>query len=156
MFRKMRRGEKATDITRAEELLKSQDYGILSVNGDDGYPYGVPLNYVYHNGKIYLHGTSGESHKTDAINRNEKVSFTIITEHALIPEKLDTMYTSVIAFGRARVLTNDEEKVQALRCLLIGLSPELAGETEKIFTAQNEGFIMIEIDVEHITGKIGR
>lgn len=156
MFRKMRRGEKATDIAVAEGLLKSQDYGILSVLSDDGYPYGVPLNYAYDSGKIYFHGTSAESHKIDAITRNEKVSFTIVTEHDLIPEKLDTMYTSVIAFGRARVLTNDEEKIQALGCLLVGLSPGLVADTEKIFNAQNKGFVMIEMDVEHISGKIGR
>ncbi len=47
----MRRSEKATDIAKAEELLRSKDFGVLSVCGDDGYPYGVPINYVYDEGR---------------------------------------------------------------------------------------------------------
>lgn len=156
VFRKMRRAEKATDIAKAEELLRSQDFGILSVNGDDGYPYGVPVNYVYDSGKIYFHSTSADSHKIDAIRKNEKVSFSIVTEHDLVPEKLDTMYTSVIVFGRARVLNSVEETKEALRLLLAGLSPSLVGNTEKIYHGSEGKFIMVEISVEHISGKIGR
>ena len=112
-------------------MLRSKDFGVLSVCGDDGYPYGVPINYVYDEGKIYFHSTSAESHKIDAIRKNEKVSFTIVTEYELIPEKLDTMYTSVVVFGRARVINSKEETKEALRLLLAGLSPSLVGSTEK-------------------------
>ena len=156
IFRKMRRSEKATDIAKAEELLRSKDIGVLSVCGDDGYPYGVPINYVYDEGKIYFHSTSAESHKIDAIRKNEKVSFTIVTEYELIPEKLDTMYTSVVVFGRARVINSKEETKEALRLLLAGLSPSLVGSTEKIYKGSEEKFVMVEISVEHISGKIGR
>lgn len=156
IFRKMRRSEKATDIAEAEELLRSKDFGVLSVCGEDGYPYGVPVNYVYDEGKIYFHSTSAESHKIDAIRKNEKVSFTIVTEHELVPEKLDTMYTSVIVFGRARVINSKEETKEALRILLAGLSPSLVGNTEKIYKSSEGKFVMAEISVEHISGKIGR
>lgn len=156
MFRKMRRSEKATDIAKAEALLRSQDFGVLSVNGDDGYPYGVPVNYVYDDGKIYFHSTSADSHKIDAIRKNEKVSFTIVTEHDLVPEQLDTKYTSVIAFGRARVLNSKEETKEALRLLLAGLSPSMAADTEKIYNGSEGKFLMAEISVEHISGKKGR
>ena len=93
MFRNMRRSEKATDIAKAEELLRSENYGVLSVIGDEGYPYGVPVNYVYDSGRIFFHSTSASSHKIEAIRKNEKVSFTVVTEHDMISEKLDTMYT---------------------------------------------------------------
>ena len=156
IFRKMRRSEKAIDIAEAEELLRSKDFGVLSVCGEDGYPYGVPVNYVYDEGKIYFHSTSAESHKIDAIKKNEKVSFTIVTEHELVPEKLDTMYTSVIVFGRARVINSKEETKEALRILLAGLSPSLVGNTEKIYKSSEGKFVMAEISVEHISGKIGR
>lgn len=156
MFRNMRRSEKATDMYRAEELLKSCDFGVLSVNGDDGYPYGVPVNYVYDDGKIYFHSTSASSHKIEAIRKHEKVSFTIVTEHDLIQEKLDTMYTSVIVFGRARILNSNEESRMALKLLLKGLSPDLAARTEEIYKAEEGKFVMVEIRAEHISGKIGR
>lgn len=106
MFRMMRRGEKAVDVAEAEELLRSQDYGIVSVLGDNGYPYGVPVNYVYDGGKIYFHSTSAESHKLDAIRKHEKVSFTIVADSQVVPEKLETRYTSVIVFDGHRVLAS--------------------------------------------------
>ncbi len=132
IFRKMRRSEKATDIAKAEELLRSKDFGVLSVCGDDGYPYGVPINYVYDEGKIYFHSTSAESHKIDAIRKNEKVSFTIVTEYELIPEKLDTMYTSAVVFGRARVI-NSKRRNKKRHCGYCwqGLSPSLVGKYRK-------------------------
>lgn len=156
MFRKMRRSEKATDIAKAEELLRSKNFGVLSVCGDDGYPYGVPVNYVYDEGKIYFHSTSADSHKIDAIRKNEKVSFTIVTEHELMPEKLDTMYSSVIVFGRARVISSKEETKEALRLLLAGLAPSLVRNTEKIYKDSEDKLVMVEISVGHISGKIGR
>lgn len=156
MFRNMRRAEKAVDIAKAEEFLRSENYGVLSVIGDDGFPYGVPLNYVYDEGKIYFHSTSASSHKLDAIRKNEKVSFTVILEHDMVPEKLDTMYTSVIVFGRARILVSKEEQREAVRSLLAGLAPEKVSQTEKIIKAEEGMFEMVEISVEHISGKIGR
>lgn len=156
MFRQMRRAEKAIDIAEAEELLRSQNYGVLSVIGDDGYPYGVPVNYAYDSGKIFFHSTSASSHKIDAIRKHEKVSFTIVPEHDMIPEKLDTMYTSVIVFGRGRVLVSKEETKEAVRSLLAALAPDQVCHTEQI-CRKNEGqFVMAEISVEHISGKIGR
>lgn len=156
MFRNMRRAEKATDIAQAEELLRTQNFGVLSVIGDDGYPYGVPVNYAYDEGKIYFHSTSASSHKIDAIRKNEKVSFTIVPEHDMIPEKLDTMYTSVIVFGRARVLVAKEEIKEAVRSLLAGLAPEQVSRTEQIYQSSEGKFVMVEISAEHISGKIGR
>lgn len=156
MFRNMRRAEKAVDIIKAEELLRSENYGVLSVIGDDGFPYGVPVNFVYDEGKIYFHSTSGSSHKLDAIRKNEKVSFTVVLEHDMKPELLDTMYTSVIAFGRARVLVSKEERKEAVRSLLVGLAPAKVPQTDKIIQAEEGLFEMVEISVEHISGKIGR
>lgn len=156
MFRNMRRAEKATDIAEAEELLRSADYGVLSVIGDEGYPYGVPVNYVYDNGKIIFHSTAESSHKIEALTRNEKVSFTVVTQHDLRPEKLDTLYSSVIAFGRARVLHSPGDIREAVRIFLAGLSPEMVSKTEQIYRDSAGRVLMVEISVEHITGKIGR
>jgi Predicted flavin-nucleotide-binding protein len=152
----MRRIEKKTDMAKAEEILKSQNYGVLSVQGDDGYPYGVPVNYAYRDGKLYLHGSSKESHKTDAIRRNDKVCFTVIAEHDLIPDKMDTMYTSVIVFGRAKIIEAGEEKQEDLHIMLEELSPKLAPNSDKILKVKDERFVMIEITAEDISGKIGR
>lgn len=155
MFRNMRRDEKLMTLDETQEVLREQDFGILSVIGDDGYPYGVPVNYVYDEGKLYFHGTSEASHKLDAINKEAKVSFTVVSQHELVPEKMSTKYASVIIFGRARVIYSKEETIDTLRTFLARLSPEMASKTSKIYEAKQGKFVMIEITPEHTTGKKG-
>ena len=88
MFREMRFSKRQLPTEQAEEILKSQTYGVLSVTGDDGYPYGVPLNYGYIDGKFYIHSTSADSHKLDGIRRNPKVCLTVVSKHDLIEAEL--------------------------------------------------------------------
>ena len=68
-----------------------------------GYPYGVPLSYVYHNGKLYFHCAKA-GHKLDAIRREGKCSFCVIGQDQVVAEKYTTLFRSVIAFGQVRVL----------------------------------------------------
>ena len=77
--------------------------GVLAVVGDDGYPYAVPLNYIYLNNKIYFHSAK-EGHKVDAIAINNKVSFCVVAKDDVVPEELTTYFKSVIIFGKAKKL----------------------------------------------------
>src|SRR5574344_2695673 len=86
MFREMRRKKQQLSIEQVEKILKQNTSGVLAVFGDDGYPYAVPLSYVYTNSKIYFHGAK-EGHKLDSIKNNEKVSFCVIDKDEIVPEK---------------------------------------------------------------------
>ena len=97
-------------------MLQQGTSGVLSLLGDNGYPYGVPLSYVYHNGKLYFHCAQA-GHKLDAIRREEKCSFCVIVQDQVVPEKYTTYFRSVIAFGKVRILENIEEKQAALEAL---------------------------------------
>ena len=78
MFREMRRKKRELEKTVAEELLRSSRRGVLAVNGDDGYPYAIPINYIYDSEaqKIYFHGAR-VGYKVDALQRCDKVCFTV-------------------------------------------------------------------------------
>lgn len=102
-FRAMRRPRQQMADSEAQAVLAQGTEGVLAVLGDDGYPYAVPLNYVYHNGKIYLHGAKA-GHKIDALKRESRCSFCVIAEKTILPEKLATNYRSVIAFCHARIV----------------------------------------------------
>ena len=93
---------------KAEQLLKDASHGIMGVIGDDGYPYTVPVNHVYENGKIYFH-CAKSGHKIDALKSCDKVSFCVIAKSDVIPSKRATDYLSVIAFGKARIITDSKE-----------------------------------------------
>ena len=69
MFRPMRRFKQQLSKEECEEILNNCKSGVLAVIGDSGYPYAVPLSYVYFNDKIYFH-CAKEGHKVDAIANN--------------------------------------------------------------------------------------
>lgn len=126
--------------------------GVLAVMGDNGYPYAVPLSYVYCDGKLYFHSAK-TGHKIEAVMRNEKVSFCVIEQDNVVPEEYTTYFRSVIVFGKARILTDDKEKRKAMEILAEKYSPSQQEgrlqEIEKSF----KHFVMIELLVESMTGK---
>ncbi|SHI97127.1 pyridoxamine 5'-phosphate oxidase family protein [Lutispora thermophila] len=152
MFRKMRRIDKAMDEGTALELLKRCEYGVVSTVGSDGYPYGVPVNYAYKDNVIYFHCAT-EGHKLDNIMENPKASFCIVGNTELIPSKFSTKYESVIAFGKASIVEDDNEKREALREIIKKYSPDYIESGEKYIANDSKKANIVKIEIEHMTGK---
>ena len=113
MFREMRRGRQALSEDACGEILARGTSGVLAVRGDEGWPYAVPLSYVYSAGRVWFH-CAPAGHKLDALRREEKASFCVIDRDEIVKEKFTTYFRSVILFGRVRVLEDDAEKRAAL------------------------------------------
>ena len=152
MFREMRRKDKMKTQEEAIKILKDCTNGVLSVTGDDGYPYGVPVSYVYDDNKIYFHCAS-EGKKLDAIKADPKVSFTVVGADDIAPEKFTTSYKSVIAFGKARVADTDEEKMAALKIIANKYSGDFPAEGMAYIEKFWEKTTVVVIEIEHMTGK---
>lgn len=155
MFREMRRNKQQLSPEESIKILQRATSGVLAVIGDGGYPYAVPLSYVYHDNAIFFHGaTSG--HKLDAIRQNEKFSFCVIDQDEVIPEKLTSAYRSVIVFGKAHILENEAEIREVAQILGQKYSPgmdELIDTEIKIYMHH---MTVVRLDIEHMTGKIGK
>ena len=151
MFKEMRRKEKKLNKEESISLLKKANHGTLSVCLDNGYAYGVPLNFAYNNGAIYFH-CAKEGQKIEAINGNNKVSFSIVDNVELLPSKFDTNYESVMIFGKAYEVFEDEKK-KALLALITKYSKDYLKEgTDYIERAQDK-IKIIKIEIEHMEGK---
>ena len=150
MFREMRRKRQQLPNEECLEILEKCTSGTLAVSGDNGYPYAVPLSYVYHDGKIYFH-CAKTGHKLDAIRNNPKASFCIIAADEIIPEKFTTCFKSVIVFGTARIMEGDEMR-GAIELLADKYSPNVDGRDEEI-DGSYSSLCMIEFTIEHMTGK---
>ena len=150
MFRPMRRFKQQLSNEECEEILNNCSSGVLAVIGDNGYPYAVPLSYVYLNNKIYFH-CAKEGHKVDAVNNNDKVSFCVVSKDEVVPEELTTYFKSVIIFGKAKKLDGEELRNAAIQLGLKYYNNKDAvnKEVEKAF----ERMACYEITIEHITGK---
>ena len=96
----MRRSRQLPSQEESESVPKRGSHGVLACLGDGDYPYAVPLNYVYYEGKIFLH-SAREGHKVDAILRHPKVSFTVVDEDTIVPAQYTSCFRSVIVFGKA-------------------------------------------------------
>ncbi len=152
MFREMRRTKQLLPEEESIAILKSCATGVLAVTGDDGYPYTVPLNYTYEDGKILFH-CAIEGHKFDAIKRNDKVSFCVIERDDVVPETFSTNYRSVVVFGRAKILTGDAERRTALEDLIVKYSAGYEEEGQKEIEKDWKRVALIEVTIEHMTGK---
>ena len=114
MFRELVRKKQQISQGECIEILKNEKRGVLSVHGDDGYPYGMPLNHYYceEDGKLYFHsGMLG--HKVDALRRNSKVSYCVYDEGYRKEGEWALNIRSVVAFGRIS-LVRDEEKAREI------------------------------------------
>lgn len=155
MFRTMRRKEKGMHEEDAKNILIQADFGTLACIGDNGYPYSVPLNYVYDNGKLYFHSAKA-GHKIDNVSFNNKVCFSVVNYYKILPEKFDTEYDSVILFGKAAQITEEAEKRRALMLLIEKYSGGYFEEGTEYIHKAASATTVYRIDIEHMTGKVGR
>ncbi len=154
MFRKMRRKDKQLPDEETIEILKSGEEGILATIGKDDYPYAVPLNYAYHENCIYFHcALSG--HKIDNMNHNSKVSFCVVRDTKLLPEEFSTKFKSVVLFGTAQEVFDDEKK-EGLMVLIKRLSGDHIPAGEKYIKNAWDQTRVFRVDIDHITGKAGK
>lgn len=152
MFREMRRWKQQLPQETAVEILNRNTSGILALSGDDDYPYAVPLSYVYTDGKLYFH-CAKSGHKIDAIKRSEKVSFCVIDQDQIVPEKYTTFYRSVIAFGRARLVEELEEIRRIATMLATKYSADFQDGIPKEIDSSIKHMAIIEMVIDHMTGK---
>lgn len=155
MFREMRRNKQALSEAECLEILGRCTSGTLAVLGDEGYPYAVPLSYVYHDGHICFH-CARSGHKLDAVRACDKVSFCVIDRDEVIPEKFTTKYRSVIVFGRAREVTDPKEIEDIMRALAGKYSPNEGEDAFQHEMRSSGALCVLALDIEHISGKQGK
>jgi nitroimidazol reductase NimA-like FMN-containing flavoprotein (pyridoxamine 5'-phosphate oxidase superfamily) len=116
------------DKVKIERFLMEKRAGVLSMCGKEGNPYAIPVNYVYWNSRIYIHGM-GSGKKNEVLATNPRVCFTVFEEYGTVtdavPCKCDTSYLSVVIFGKGILVEDLDEKTQALMQFLDKFTPDL-------------------------------
>lgn len=153
MFREVARKKQVLSRTKINEILTAEKRGVLSVIGDNGYPYGLPINFYYdkQTGNIYFHsGKSG--HKVDALKLDNRVSFCVYDSGYKNEGEWALNISSVIVFGKIYTVEN-EKALEIYRKLSLKFTADteyIESEIEKF--AKNT--LCLELRPEHITGKI--
>ncbi len=152
MFREMRRKKQLLPLEETITILDRGTSGVLALSGDDGYPYAVPLSYIYCDGRLYFH-CAKSGHKLDALLANPKASFCVIDMDDVIPEEYTTYFRSVIVFGTLRILEDEGEKRRAIEKLAAKYSPSHKEGRLKEIDREFKMLCMLEMSIEHMTGK---
>ncbi len=153
MFRELARKNKEISLEECVEILKNEKRGVLSVIGDGGYPYGMPMNHFYNedDGCIYFHcGKSG--HRLDSLKKDTKVSFCVYDSGFRNENEWALNIKSVIIFGRIEIAENIETVVD----ISARLSRKFTKDEEYIskeIKAFADETILLKLDIEHICGK---
>lgn len=133
-------------------MLESCTSGVLALQGDDGYPYAVPMSFVYDDGRLFFH-SARTGHKIDAIQRSDKASFCVIADDDVVQSTFTTHFRSAIVFGRARVLTDEAEKSHGLRRIAEKYSPDFVDAADAEIEGAWDKLVVIEFVIEEMTGK---
>lgn len=153
MFREMRRKKQKLSKEECDRILYNGTSGVLALHGDNGYPYAVPVSYVYNGEKLLFHSAKN-GHKIDAIIKNAAASFCVIDQDQIVPEEYTTYFRSIIAFGRIRILEDDTEKRSAIEKLAVKYAPDDTAENrDKAIEREWKPLCMMEMEIEHLTGK---
>lgn len=153
MFREMRRKRQALSAEKCADILTSGTSGVLALAGDDGYPYAVPISYIYDGVKLYFH-CAKSGHKLDAIRRSSKASFCVVDQDQIVPEEYTTYFRSVILFGKIQILDDDGEKRDAIEKLALKYAPnsDAAGRKAAI-DREWKPLCVLEMTIDSVTGK---
>lgn len=180
MYTKMRRSRQELDEQDTHAIMEHGTAGVLALSGCDatgGFAYGIPLSYVYLDdaawgrtlgtdglspwlpsadepvvGRIFFHGARSGT-KLDAIAADGRASFTVIDQDLIVPEEYTTYFRSAMAFGYARMMEHDTERLRALEALAEKYSPKLPEGRAAEIADQFAKTAMIELAVVRLSGK---
>ncbi|MBQ4476213.1 MAG: pyridoxamine 5'-phosphate oxidase family protein [Bacteroidales bacterium] len=150
-FRQMRRFKQQLPDEDCVTILNEAYRGFLSVVGDGGYPYTIPINFVYADGHIYFH-CAQEGHKIDALKTCDKACFSVIDEPVREPGDWWYHVRSVVCFGRISFVEEPSERLAKLRMVGKKYFPE-GYDMENDIQRNGSRAAILDMKIEHMTGK---
>ncbi len=151
-FRKMRCFRQQLSMRECNSILSCATSGTLALLGDNGYPYAVPIGYVYSDGTFYFHSAKS-GHKVDAIRDCDKASFCVIAADDVHPAEFTSYFRSVIVFGRIQIVDSEDERLRATVLLGERYNPGDAEGLQKEMEKAMSHMLVLRFDIEHLSGK---
>jgi len=153
MFRQLKRQKQALSKEECLQILQKEKRGVLSVLGDDDYPYGMPINHYFdpEENKLYFHG-GRYGHKIDAMRRHNKASYCIYGDGFIENDNWYLCFKSVIVFGKIEFI-EDKDKIADLCRKLSYRFTKDENYIEEEIQKSLQGTLMFSLSIEDIQGK---
>ena len=153
----LRRAEKRMETEKALEFVRQASTGRLATIGQDGYPYCIPLLFVWMENSIFLHGTNAVGHLRRNIDHSARVCFEVdetgeVFDYGRFECDSGIAFRSVVIFGNIHVV--DETAVKQAFCeRLIEKYGKPASTRPKNFFPRLDWISVYRLDIERISGK---
>ena len=153
MFRTILKKKNELSLELSKTQLKNERRGVLAINGDNGYPYAIPVNYFYseEDNKIYFHGAR-IGYKVELLKKNNNVCFTVYGNEEINNEKWDPYVSSVVVFGKCNCIQDKDKTLSFLKKFACKYYPNEKMVDEEMQKSGN-AVLMYEINIEHLSGK---
>ena len=153
MFRSIRRKDREIPESAAKQLLREARRGILAVNGEDGYPYCIPINYFYDEAhrQIVFH-SSRAGYKVECLSRSDKVCFTVYGNESIRKETWAPFLQSAVVFGHCRPVADKETAMSLLKQFAMKYYPE-ESIADRGIAKSGAAVQVYAISIEYLTGK---
>lgn len=153
MFRPILKKKNELSFDLSKELLLKERRGVIAFSGDNGFPYAIPINYLYceDDNKIYFHG-SRIGYKVDLLNKNNNVCFTVYGNEEIKDEKWAPYMSSVVVFGECSMINDQDKAFELLKRFASKYYPNKQMIDEEIHKSF-KGVAMYEINIKHLSGK---
>lgn len=153
MFRELTRIKQKLPLEESIEILKQEPRGVLSVIGDNGYPYGMPMDHWYNDadGCLYFH-SGKKGHRCDALQRCSKASFCVHDQGTQQDGNWFLTIKSVIVFGRVEIIEDFDTAMDITRQLSLKYTKDLSYINWEI-NESGRNTLVFRLVPEHITGK---
>ena len=155
MNREMYKKERQLPMDETKALLAQGHHGTLAVNGDGGFPYAVPVNYVYLDGFIYMHSAK-YGYKMEAIEKDNRVCFSAILSSEIVPDKFTAKFESAIATGTISLVDSQEEKHKVLETFIDRFCSAFKEGGMKFVKAAFDKTAVLKLTPAELTGKAYR
>lgn len=153
MFREMRRIKQELSLEEAKNLLMKNKRGVLSLNGEDGYPYSIPINFLYdeEENKIYFHGAKS-GYKLDCIRKNNKSCFVTYGDEELSDNGWSYYLKSLVAFGEIEIIEDRDLAAKKLIELASRYYPTMS-EINEVMERSFKNALVYSLNIKHMTCK---
>jgi nitroimidazol reductase NimA-like FMN-containing flavoprotein (pyridoxamine 5'-phosphate oxidase superfamily) len=148
----MRRKDREKDSSFAYEVLRDSEYATLATTNADGTPYCIPISTVLIDNAVYFHCAT-EGQKLTNIDANNSICISCVRHTKLVPDDFTTEYESTVAIGKCYIVSDDEEKIMALRCLCEKYAMSNMEHFEESVAGSLNKTCVCKIEIESITGK---
>ena len=153
-WRPMRRFKQQISEEECREVLKTAPRGVLSINGENGYPYGIPIDFYYEeaDGRVYFHGAR-QGNKADLLSRDRRACFTVMDEGFRREGEWPLNIRSVIAFGTLEAVRDEAPAMKELSRLARKYYPTIEAADAEV-RKDGARAMVLAMTIDHMTGKL--